>query len=103
MDSLFDAFLSMSTIPIILLGIGATAKYAWKILYKKDMKNIGAFVSTLYLTLVYVFILSPLEFHGQSFVRIGVLMLFTDKVIVFIYDIISEYKSKKKTGNAYAE
>ena len=105
MDTLLALIYSIPPLPIVILGIGATLKYAWKVFYKKDMKNIGALVSTLYMTLVYIFILSPIEFHGQSFVRVGVLLLFIDKNIVFAYDLVSEYKmknKKKEDGKVYA-
>jgi len=92
-----EFILSIPAFPIFMLGIGATLKYAWKVFAKHDLKNIGALVSTAYITVLYWFISNPeIAFHGQPFVRVGVLLIFIDKIIVFLYDLQREIQIKKK-------
>jgi hypothetical protein len=91
----------LSCIPpwlIVVLGCGATLKYFYQIFYKKDMKVLGAFLSTLYMTLVYVFITIPNDIHAQPFVRVGIMLMFLDKNIVFWSERTLEFIKKKKVN-----
>lgn len=95
--------MEISTITVCVLGIGATLKYAYKVLVKKNFKNIGAFLSTLYITIVYAFLSTNwFPYHGGTFVTIGVVVLFSDKILVFAYDLLEEIMAEKpnipKTG-----
>jgi len=99
MNDVIALISSIPAFPVFLLGIGATLKYAWKVFRKHDLRNIGALTSTLYMTVLYWALSSDFDFHGQSFVRVGVLLLFIDKIIVFLYDLRTEIKSKKKDGS----
>jgi hypothetical protein len=73
---------------VAMLGFGATAAYLYKVM-NGDIKSIGAFASTLYLTIVYLLLLVPdLIGHGSPFVRLGILLVFLDKIIVFAYSLL---------------
>lgn len=80
---------------VAILGIGATLKYAYKVFSKRDYKNIGALISTSYLTIVYLILsLDLLPIHGSPLVRLGIAVVFIDKIIVFSYNLFQEINRK---------
>lgn len=87
-------------IPILavcLLGIGASLKYTYRVVFHGMYKNIGSMVAIIYLTIVYISLLFPqATFHGGPFVRVGVTLLFIDKVLVFLYELHMARKAVKK-------
>lgn len=97
--------MEISTTVVSLLGVGATLKYAYKVFLKGNIKNVGALITTLYLTLVYIALsMESTTFHGGSFVRVGVVVLFIDKVLVFAYDLVAEIKRKSAAkGGEYED
>jgi len=103
MEIILDCLSSIPPSLIVFLGMGASLKYFYQIFYKKDVKVLGAFLSTLYMTFVYIFIAIPNDIHAQPFVRAGVMLIFIDKIIVFLSEIFLEYskKSKRKKVGAY--
>lgn len=81
---------------VAILGFVASLKYAYKVFSKGDYKNIGALISTLYLTIVYVGLSIPgLLGHGSPLVRVGVAIVFIDKIIVFSYNLFQELAIKR--------
>jgi hypothetical protein len=82
---------------VAILGLGASLKYAYKVFYNRDYKNIGALISTSYLTLVYTTLgLDLLAIHGSPLVRLGIVIVFIDKIIVFSYNLFQEIRIKRK-------
>lgn len=89
--------LEIPTVAVALLGFGATLKYAYKVFSKGQMKNYGAFISMLYLTLVYTYLtLSGSAMHGGPLVRVGIILIFLDKMIIFSYELWREIGICKK-------
>lgn len=81
---------------VAILGFGASLKYAYKVFSKGDYKNIGALISTLYLTFVYIALSIPnFTLHGSPLVRLGVTIVFVDKIIVFSYNLFQELAKKR--------
>lgn len=88
MDIIVESFMTIPPIAVVLLGVGATLKYAYQVIYKGELKNSGALLTMLYLTGVYILIAFPNHYHAAGLVRIGICALFVDKIIVFCYDLL---------------
>jgi hypothetical protein len=94
----------ISVLGVFLLGVGATLKYGYKVANGK-IKDIGSFVSFLYLTLAYGMYMIPGAIDDFApFVRVGIAALFLVKIITFIYDlwidILNKRDAKKKLYSA---
>lgn len=94
--------MEISTQVVAILGIGAVLKYGYQVFYQKIYKGMGAFITMLYLTLVYFMLSEPgFSYHRGMMVRVGIILLFLDKILVFIFDLllIKWYKSLRKFRN----
>jgi hypothetical protein len=73
---------------LFFLGIGASLKYLYRVLVLKETRNVGSLMAILYLTVVYGLYHIPGAIDEIApFARIGVAILFLDKILTFLYEL----------------
>ena len=83
--------MEIPAIAVCLLGIGASLKYAYKVIVKNQIKAMGACASTLYLSIIYAIIhFGGIQVHGGYLIRLGIVVLLLDKILVFGYELLYE-------------
>ena len=84
---------------IVLLGIVACTCKAYRVIGLRRLRNLGSLFTFVYITVVYALLSLgdhiPIEFHGSLYVRAGIFLIFLDKVIAFLYEIISRWNQWK--------
>jgi len=77
---------------VVLFGIIACAREAYNIFCSRQLRNAGSLFAFAYLTAVYSLLathsVTSIEFHGSPFVRVGILLIFLDKAIAFIFEAL---------------
>ena len=86
--------INIPELAVVALGIGAAIKDFYKIFHTGSIKSIGSLVSVLYILLVYIMLYYNTIGHGSPFVRVGITIILLDKVLVFTYDLWTDYGKK---------
>ena len=84
---------------IVLLGIVACTREAYRVIGLRQLRNLGSLFAFVYITVVYAMLAwgdhIPIDFHGSLYVRAGIFLIFLDKVIAFMYELISRWNQWK--------
>ena len=81
--------MEISTQVVALLGLGAVLKYSYQVFCKGSIKSLGALITMFYMTIIYMLLSWPsFSYHGGQLVRVGVTLIFLDKIFVFFYDLL---------------
>lgn len=93
--TIIEVLLEIPAMAVALLGIGAVIKYSYQVFVLGISKNVGALVTMAYLTSIYIIMSIPgVDFKFGNYLRIGVVLLFLDKILVFAYDLMTRNKAK---------
>ncbi len=78
---------------IVIFGLIACGREAYNVFCLKQVRSIGTLFAFSYVTVIYTLLAwgpsYSVDFHGSPFVRAGIFLIFLDKAIAFIYEIIS--------------
>jgi hypothetical protein len=90
----------MISIPIefvILFGGLAVIREIKEVFFSRNYKNFGEMFAYLWTFIIYLVIYNPPEgFSAHPFIRVGIMLIFLDKSIIFISEIYPSLLKKIK-------
>lgn len=90
--------MDLSIVAMVLLGIGASLKDVYQVLVRESVKNIGSLLATSFITASYMWSIYRFDTPTNPVIRLGLAMLFLDKIIVALYDLTNcKRKNSTKT------